>query len=198
MPAVAVLCPRCNSSIPEGELKPFALSRCSQCHDAFQMEPFPALFRRADPVLDAELVLVEGESTCFNHSDKKAVVPCKGCGRFLCSLCDCELRGEHFCPSCLEAGIRKGKIKNLENRRSKHDSVALALAIAPMLIFYFTIISAPAALYISIRHWNSPRSIIHRTKVRFVIAIILASLQICGWLFLMAFLIWALSGGTTL
>ena len=198
MPAVAVRCPRCLSSIPEGELQPLGSTRCVRCDTAFQMEMFPALFRRNDPTRDAELVLVEGESTCFNHADKKAVVSCKGCGRFLCTLCDCELNQEHFCPSCLEAGITKGKIKSLENRRQKHDTIALTLAIAPMLIFYFTIITAPAALYVSIRHWNSPRSIIHRTKIRYVIAIILASLQICGWLFLIAFLIWAISGGTTL
>jgi hypothetical protein len=32
-----------------------------------------------------------------------------------------------------------------------------------------------------IRYWNAPRSIVHRTKIRLVLAIILATLQIVGW-----------------
>jgi hypothetical protein len=99
----------------------------------------------------------------------------------MCALCDCELHGEHYCPTCLEVGRKKGKIKSLENQRTLHDSIALSLAIFPLLIFYFTIITAPMALYVAIRYWNAPRSIIHRTKIRYVAAIILATLQLAGW-----------------
>lgn len=198
MSAVAVFCPRCQSSIGEAELRPLDLTRCIRCGTVFQIEIFPALFRPFDSAPEAELVLVEGESTCFNHVDKRAVVPCKGCGRFLCTLCDCQINMDHFCPACLEGGAAKGRIKGLESRRTKHDSIALSLAIAPMLIFYFTIVSAPAAIYVSIRHWNSPRSVLHGTKVRFVIAIILASLQILGWIAVITLLIWALSVATNL
>src|SRR5262249_31750627 len=92
-----------------------------------------------------------------------------------------ELHGEHFCPACLEAGQKKGKIKKLENERTLYDSIALSLAIVPILFFYLTIITAPAALYFAIRYWKAPRSIVHRTRVRLVLAIIFASLQIVGW-----------------
>jgi hypothetical protein len=37
------------------------------------------------------------------------------------------------------------------------------------------------ALYVAIRYWKAPRSIVHRTRVRFILAIIFASLQIGGW-----------------
>jgi len=146
-----------------------------------QIEVFPALFRQLAPGSNAETVMVEGESTCFYHPNKKAVLPCEACGRFVCALCDCELHGQHYCPACLEVGRKKGKIKSLENQRTLYDSIALSLTIFPLLIFYFTIITAPMALYISIRYWNAPRSIIHRTKIRYVIAIVLAALQIIGW-----------------
>ena len=36
-------------------------------------------------------------------------------------------------------------------------------------------------LYVAIRYWNAPRSLIHRTKARYVLAIALAGLQIIGW-----------------
>ena len=59
--------------------------------------------------------------------------------------------------------------------------MALALAIYPLIIFYFTIITAPAALFIALRHWNSPSSLIPRTKIRLVVAIVFALLEIAGW-----------------
>src|SRR5439155_20845122 len=85
------------------------------------------------------------------------------------------------CSAYLKVKRTKGKIKNLENRRTLYDSIALSLAVYPMLIFYFTIITAPMTLYVAIRHWNSPRSLIHRTKARYVMAVALAVLQIIGW-----------------
>jgi hypothetical protein len=140
------------------------------------------LFRRHTPGRDGEAVVVENEASCFYHPQKKAVLPCEGCGRFLCALCDCELHGQHFCPACLETGKKKGKIKRLENERVLYDDLALALAVLPLLIFYFTLVTAPIALYIAIRYWNSPRSIVRRqTHWRFVIAIIFATLEIAGW-----------------
>ena len=35
----------------------------------------------------ADALLSEGESSCFYHPNKRAVVPCDQCGRFLCTLC---------------------------------------------------------------------------------------------------------------
>lgn len=125
--------------------------------------------------------MTEGEAACFYHPQKKAVLPCDACGRFVCSLCDCELNGQHFCPACLESGKTKGKIKSLENRRTLYDSLALSLSLLPLLIFYFTIITAPMSLFIAIRYWNAPRSLVHRTKIRFIFAVLFSILQIVGW-----------------
>lgn len=102
----------------------------------------------------------------------------------MCALCDCELNGDHFCPVCLEMGKTKGKIKSLENRRTLYDTIALALAVLPIatvVFWFFTIVTAPMALFIAIRYWNSPRSLVHRTKFRYVLAITIATLQIAGW-----------------
>jgi len=153
------------------------------------VEIFPALFRRAAVGRDGEAVLVETESTCFYHPQKKAVLPCEACGRFLCVLCDCELHGKHYCPACLEVGRKKRKIKSLETERTLYDSLALSLAVLPLLMFYLTFITAPAALYMALRYWNAPRSIVHRSKIRLVLAITFASLQIIGWVIAIYFII---------
>jgi hypothetical protein len=179
-----VQCPKCRASLWEGIFNQPELSPCPACGVPLQVEIFPALFRKINPGPSAEAVLVEGESSCFYHPQKKAVLPCDGCGRFVCALCDCQLNGQHFCPACLETGRTKGKIKGLDNQRMLYDSIALSLAIYPLLIFYFTLITAPMALFIAIRYWRSPPSLVHRSKIRFVAAIILSSLQIAGWAFL--------------
>ena len=62
-----------------------------------------------------------------------------------------------------------------------YDSVALRLAIFPLIMFWFTLVTAPAALYLSLRHWNAPTSIVTRGKSRFVAAMALSGLQIVAW-----------------
>jgi hypothetical protein len=189
MSSTLLLCPRCKTALTESVLNQPNLTPCPACAAPLQVEIFPAIFRETAAGRDGEAVVVETESTCFYHPQKKAVLPCEGCGRFLCALCDCELHGQHFCPNCLEVGRKKRKIKSLENERTLYDSIALALAVFPMLIFYLTFITAPAALYISFRYWNAPRSIVHRGKARLVLAIIFASLQIIGWVVGIFFLV---------
>jgi hypothetical protein len=180
-----IQCPKCQAWLLEGVFNQPDLLPCPACGEPLQVEVFPALFRRINPGRSGEAILVDGESSCFYHPQKKAVLPCQGCGRFLCALCDCELNGQHFCPVCLETGKAKGKIKSLENQRTLYDSIALSLVIYPMLIFYFTLFTAPIALFIAIRYWNAPRSLVRRTKIRSVIAIVLASMQIAGWALLL-------------
>src|SRR5262249_42848581 len=154
---------------------------CPACAVPLQVEIFPALFRRTAAGRDGENVLVENESACFYHPQKKAVLPCEGCGRFLCALCDCELQGQHFCPVCLETGKKKGRIQRLENERTLYDSIALSLAVYPLLIFYLTIFTAPLPLFVALWALKAPRSIIHRTRLRLILAIVIASLEITGW-----------------
>jgi hypothetical protein len=131
---------------------------------------------------------VEGESGCFYHPAKRAVAACESCGRFLCALCDLDLNGEHICPACLETGRRKGKLKQLENRRVLYDAVALSLATLPLLFFWPTIITAPCALYVVVRRWNAPASLVRRGKWRMVLAAILAILEIAAWIAVVYFI----------
>lgn len=184
-----VSCPKCRTHLLEGMFNQPDLAPCPSCGVPLHVEVFPALFRPIRLGETAQAVLVEGESSCFFHPQKKAVRPCDGCGRFLCALCDCELHDRHFCPACLEAGRSKGKIQNLENQRMRYDNVALSLAILPVLAYYLTFITAPMALYVAIRYWKAPRSLVTRSSTRFFIAIGIALLQVGAWITLVTVLI---------
>jgi hypothetical protein len=98
------------------------------------------------------------------------------------------LSGQHVCPSCFETGQKKRKIEALENHRVLYDDIALALSIIPIIFIWPTIATAPASIYLSIRYWKSPTSIIPRTKIRFIIAILLSLVQITGWGVLISYL----------
>jgi hypothetical protein len=147
------------------------------------VEVFPALLSAPRVGGAGEAVLIEGESSCFYHPAKRAAAACDSCGRFLCALCDIDLNGRHLCPGCLQTGKRKGKLKQLENHRLLYDSLSFTLALAPMLIFYFTILTAPATIYIVLRHGKAEGSIVGRSKWRMVVAFIIALLQIAGWVY---------------
>jgi len=172
-----IQCPKCRATLLESAFNLPDFTPCPACAVPLQVEIFPAFFRKIAPGQKGEAVLVEGESSCFYHPQKKAVRPCDGCGRFVCALCDCELTGQHFCPTCLDVGKSKGKIKNLDNHRTRYDSIALSLAVVSALLFFtffIPAITASAALYVAIRYWKAPQSIVRFHRVRTIIAIILA------------------------
>lgn len=188
----ALQCTSCRAQLDDSFLNRGGLSPCPACGVSIEIEAFPALFRPIARGSDGEPVMVEGEASCFYHPQKKAAVPCQSCGRFLCTLCDCQLNAQHFCPGCLQTGKEKGKIKSLENQRTLYDSIALGLAVYPVVLIvflYFTIITAPLALFVALRYWNAPRSIVHRSQVRNVLAIIFAALQLGGWAVFIYFLV---------
>jgi hypothetical protein len=145
-------------------------------------EAFPALLAPPAVGRAGEALVVEGESSCFYHPAKRAMAACESCGRFLCALCDVDLNGRHLCPACLETGKRKGKLGQLENRRMRYDSLALTLSLAPLLIFYFTILTAPGTIYVVLRYWNAPSSLVSRGRWRMVVALIIALAEIVGWI----------------
>ncbi len=166
---------------PEGTM-------CDGCSEPVLAVAFPAWGHQTAVALP-EGVAAEGESSCFHHPASRAVMACESCGRFLCALCDMDLDGRHLCPGCLERGVND-KAPGLDDRRVLYDSMALHLATWPMLMFYMIIFTAPAAVYLAIRHWNTPTSILPRTRARLWIALVLASLQMLAIASLVIFLIW--------
>lgn len=173
-----VFCPNCNSGLPDRLLRtdPVATT-CPACLSRLTVEVFPALFRPAARIEAG--TLIEGESSCYEHAGKRAIAVCNHCGRFLCGLCEVEVDGNVWCPECLTAGGSRPKLTALETSRTLYDSIALCLATWPLLIFFYSIVfTAPATLYVAIRYWNTPSSLVPRNKWRFVLAILIALAEI--------------------
>lgn len=157
---------------------------------------FPAITGAASPALPESLG-DEAEAACFYHAQNRASVPCDECGRFLCRLCDLEVDGRHLCPTCLNAGVTTKKVTAFENRRTMYDTIALALSTFPILLFWPVTVSAPMALYYSIRYWRRPLSLVPRTRVRFVFAVFFALGELGAIVAFFVALFWVRTTGRT-
>ena len=183
----AIHCNQCSALVLEEEFNQPGFHECSGCGSLIRAHVFPAYFRKAGPTT-AELV-VEGESSCFFHPHKRAVIPCDECGRFLCNLCRVEFGSRNICPGCVGAGIQKKKLPSLEMTRRRYDSIALSVAILPSIAIWPTLFTAPIAIYLCVRHWNDPPGILPRSRARLVIAFIIALVQAGAWVALFLVLI---------
>lgn len=181
MSSVAAACPSCQNSLPGALCNIGSVAHCPACDSAIQVEIFPAFFKPVSAGQKAETLLEEGVSSCFYHSQKKAVVPCDACGRFLCALCDLDFNGRHLCPACLQSGKKKGDLPELENRRTIYDSAALTTALLPLLMWPVTLVTAPLTIFLAILSFRRPSSLIPRTRIRAWLALMFGLLQIAGW-----------------
>jgi hypothetical protein len=102
-------------------------------------------------------------------------------------LCALELGGETWCATCLSTGATKKRVNSLETRRILWDSVALGIAIIPLVTLiglYFLIFTAPAAIFVALRFWNRPGSVLPRSKIRFLLTIAIALAELGLWSFM--------------
>ncbi len=189
-----LLCHHCRTAVPEGLFNQPEALPCPRCQTLLLVRVFPAFFRAPATGQAAEAVTSAEDASCFYHPRKKAVVPCADCGRFLCALCDLEIGRRHLCPACAvgggpgagghqpgpgQPGLPVGRI---EPRRILHDNVALSLAVLPLVLWPFTLFTAPVALYLALRYWNEPRrNPLGRTRVRLVFAALLSTATLAGW-----------------
>ncbi|MBF0570817.1 MAG: B-box zinc finger protein [Candidatus Omnitrophica bacterium] len=175
-------CPQCHSILKKEFINNSDFLSCLQCHQLIQVVAFPVLFQKPKVSEAAQPLIIDDQSNCFYHPDKKAIILCSSCGRFLCSLCDIEFDKQHLCPACLQSGTRKKRIHNIDNDIVCYDKIAFAVAVYPIITFIFTLITAPIAVYLSIRYWNTKS--LTGSKARFVFAILIGLAQIIGWYFL--------------
>ena len=181
-------CPVCDTPLTPGQTGQMVETICPSCGTGVQTCVFPSLFQGLEKGHKASPLIMADETSCFYHKGKKAVVPCSACGRFLCALCDIQINGRHLCPACIKT--RKQELGNIENHRVLYDKIAFYLAIVPFtfILWFMTVITAPATIFVVIRYWKAPNSIVSGSRFRYIAALVIALIQITS----IAFLIYAL------
>ncbi len=176
---IAPICSYCESQLPTEDWNSDQYNHCPGCDTGTKVAVFPMLIDKVTTTSTARDIIA-GESSCFYHTEKQAVLSCSTCGRFLCTLCDLGIDGKHICPDCLSSGKRKKTINILENRFTRYDSLMLALVFFPILMWPLLFFSAPSVIFFSIWSWQKPVSIFPKNKTKSLLAIIFASLEIVG------------------
>ena len=184
---MANACCRCDVLMPGWEAGGVEETRCPFCGAESIVRVFSALFAGRSGGVTA-IDAAEGEAACFDHPGKRAAAHCSQCGRFLCQLCSVDFRGSTWCPSCITAGFAKKSTAEMEQSRTLYDSFALVLALGPLLFWPATVFTAPATIFVSVRYWKEPLSIVRRTRWRFVAASLVAAAELGGWVWLVVYL----------
>jgi hypothetical protein len=180
MAVATFTCPKCRTEFEASPTLDHQEFSCPKCAEEIETFFFPALFRPRETGVAAVALLDQTEASCFYHPQKQAAQVCDGCGRLICSLCSVEMGAEHLCPNCISSGRRKGKITSLENSRTCYDKIALSLSLLGIVFYVFAFILSPIVIFLAIRHWNSPGSVMGVSRTRFIVAIVLASLEFVG------------------
>lgn len=187
-------CHRCRNELPLELVNTGILFECAECGASEQVHVFPALFRANETASTAGAQVIGEESSCFYHPKKRAEVPCETCGRFLCGLCAIEVRGKSICPQCLERQEKQPGSQSLQTERLRYDALALFVAVVPIIFTVFTIITAPVALYLAIKHWRMPPGLTPKSRWMAIVAATIASAEIAFWGYLLLLGIASLSG----
>jgi len=175
-PAVkAPACSKCQAPLVPAACNSGDYARCVSCGAELWLEVFAAFVRPVAAGRAGEAVVVTGETACFYHDSKRAVVVCDACGRFLCALCDCVLQGQHLCPDCLESGKKKGAIEQLETVRVLYGRQAFMLSLLPLLV------TGIAAIGLAARYWKAPGSLVAPHRWMLPAALVLGILQTLGF-----------------
>lgn len=189
----AVTCPRCDRPLTWGTVWAGGVveGACVSCETPLHGRVFPQV--AAPEVAGAESVAPPGAgaaAVCYNHDAKPAVSACDQCGRFLCALCELSVEGRTYCPSCFGRMDSQGRIQTLKHHETRHDSVALAMSVLPLLLWPFTIITAPLTIVYICKYWSTPRqSIQPRLRWRFYLAALFALALCAAWIWLFYFIL---------
>ena len=186
MPGPALPCPRCQRVLGPESWIDATSGVCHWCKTEYEFLAFPGLTAKRAPVAPQAAVLA-ADSVCYFHAGNRAETICEGCGRLLCAVCTVPFAGHKLCPACI-AATRKSGATAVTRSRVLLDGIALALAGLPLVVFPLTALTAPLALGLVVFGWNKPGSLVRgRGRVRFIIAGILALIEIAGWVIFLLF-----------
>jgi hypothetical protein len=184
---MSIPCTHCSASLPVWAIQAGNSGNdaiCPSCNASLIVRVFPALLAARPKLNPDELRIEAGEASCFYHLNKRAAASCVHCGRFVCALCAVDFDGAIWCPGCMAAAQSRRQHVKLENRRILWDSIALAAATWPFVLFFWPALPGSlATIFISLRYWKRPGSLVPRTKWRFVLAILVALAELAFFVF---------------
>lgn len=171
-------CPKCSRPLEAGAWEGEEHGTCLRCQQPFEFVGFPALTMERT-VVKAAAASLEAGASCFFHDENAAVETCGHCGRFLCAVCAVDLGEGVTCPTCI-AQKRKAAPEAVDSRLL-YDHLAMTVAGLPLLFWPITLVTAPVALGLGIVGWRMPLSLTGGSRARLVIAMVLAAIEIVGW-----------------
>ena len=180
---ISVPCPRCQRPLPVESLADVEI-RCPWCGTIAAARVYAAAYASCATLEDSKPL--GEEAACFFHEDRVAVYDCSRCGRFLCRLCSISWPGGEICPACMETALKEPAARHMESERFHWDSLALAVATWPALLFSPSLIAAPMALGLAVFTFRKPCSLVPRSKIRFAAAVAISLAEIAGWIWLFA------------
>lgn len=172
-------CPNCQRALAPAAWLNDRQVHCPSCDTDLEFVPFPAL-TAARTFARPTAATLGDDATCFFHPTNRAEAVCSGCGRLLCAVCAVDFAGQCLCPACIAARPATQQPDAVKSRLL-WDSLALSLAGLPLLLWPFTIVTAPAAIGLAIYGWNKPGSLVRGSRTRLVCALVLAGAQVVGW-----------------
>lgn len=202
MEAYRVHCGSCRFPIPVEIGTDWVVKECPTCRHNLVAMVFPAgAAMDAGPVRAVDAVS-DGMAACFFHAERPASVPCGICGRFLCELCDLRIDKRHLCAVCLQSAQEEKApagdkaADRVRERTFLPQNMAIIMGVyGPLSIIglYLMFITAPAAIWLSLRHWNHPGGVQRRGRWRMVVSLLAGLAQLAGMIALIAFVWSALS-----
>ena len=76
----SITCTKCYQPLPSELFNTPDMTNCPNCGVVLKVDVFPAFFKTIASGRPGETLVLDNESSCFYHPQKKAVVPCDMCG----------------------------------------------------------------------------------------------------------------------
>ncbi len=190
----AARCVFCNHELDYAQLAlAGGQAHCPGCRRSSAVIALPALLEnkgvKPPPLIEAP---VEGEAACFYSPNRRATRECSHCGVLISEVWAAQWGSKTVCLKCLDHLREKAKDQRFQQSRVLWDNIALLLAVLPctMILWWAVFFTAPAAIFIALWHWNSQRSLVPRSRLRLITALLLGLGQVggigfllCGWWF---------------
>lgn len=176
-------CVKCGHPIPWHEVNLTGDTSCRQCGKAQEITLFSAIYRKLIQNTPRAREALPEEATCFYYPEKQARYVCALSGRFICEDAATDWDGKKV---SLEALLRlrdEEQAEDLKTGAILYDDIALALAVLPILFWPLTLFTPFAVYYLVFRYASrGPTSIVRKSRWRYYLAAVLATLQLALWI----------------